>query len=443
MKIAVIGTGYVGLVTGVCFSELGFTVTCVDKNKQVVEGLLHGALPIYEPGLKALLDKNLAAGRAHFTENIAEAVHIATIIFIAVGTPMDERTGRADLSYVNAAVDEVLAEVPVGTHKTLIVKSTVPVETCAHLQSKIDALGHTIDVVSNPEFLREGSAIDDFLKPDRIVCGVSNAQAAKTMQDLYAPLVAGGAPIVMTDPKTSELTKYAANSFLATKITFINEMSDLCEKLGANVQDISRGIGLDHRIGGQFLNVGPGYGGSCFPKDTRAVAAIGRDYEAPLTIVESVIEANALRKRWLGEKILKNLRESKGKIAILGVTFKAETDDMRDSPSLDVIPYLQEKGFDVVAYDPEGQLKATPLLPGVVWAEDAYAAMHGALAAVILTEWNTFKSLDMGCVKKSLKYPMLIDFRNLYPLARLEGEGIEYISLGRPVVLSSATKEIA
>ena len=434
MNIVMVGTGYVGLVSGTCFAEFGYQVTCVDKDINKINTLQQGEVPIYEPGLKTLIHKNTKSNRLHFTTDLATAVAQADIVFIAVGTPQNGSDGAADLQYVMKAADEIGTAM---TGYTVIVnKSTVPVDTAAQLTNRLQKHHpeKEFDVVSNPEFLREGSAIEDFMTPDRVVVGALTQRAKKAMQTLYQPLVAQNIPLLITTPETSELIKYASNSFLATKIAFINELATLCEKTKANVQDVARGIGLDHRIGTAFLNAGPGYGGSCFPKDTRALATTARQLKAPLSIVEQVIASNDQRKVHLAERIVtivKHANPAAKTIAILGVTFKPETDDMRESPSLVIIPLLQEAGFIVRAYDPEGMPNAKMHLHNVSWCKDAYEAAHQADALVILTEWNEFKSLNFVTLKEKLSSPFMIDYRNLYQPTFMQQQGFTYHSLGR------------
>ena len=434
MKIAVIGTGYVGLVSGTCFAEFGMHVTCVDKDHEKIAFLHQGKSPIYEPGLEALMEKGVKANRLKFTTDLPSAVKDADVVFIAVGTPMQEGDGHADLSYVFAAAREII--LAAEGYTVIVTKSTVPVDTAKKLEALIQELrpDGDIDVVSNPEFLREGSAIEDFMRPDRIVVGTRSQRAAGVMQQLYRPLYLLETPIVVTTPESSELIKYASNSFLAAKIAFINEVSDLCEKCGADVSDVAKGIGLDGRIGRKFLHVGPGYGGSCFPKDTLAMAKTAQDYGAPLSIIEAVIEANDHRKKQMAQRIIQVCGgDVKGKkIAILGVTFKPNTDDMRDSPSLTIIPLLQAQGAKIAAYDPAGMDVAAHFLTGVAWGRDAYDIMSEADAVVIITEWNEFRSLNLNHMKSLVKTPLIIDLRNIYPISEMEKSGFIYHSLGRP-----------
>ncbi|MFN4311096.1 MAG: UDP-glucose dehydrogenase family protein [Ferrovibrio sp.] len=434
MRVAMIGTGYVGLVSGTCFSEFGHTVVCVDKNPDRIGSLLRGEIPIFEPGLEDLVARNVKAGRLSFTQDVKAAVKAADAVFIAVGTPSRRGDGEADLSYVYAAAKEI-AEAIEG-YTLVVTKSTVPVGTGRQVERIIretrpDA---EFEVASNPEFLREGAAIEDFMRPDRVVCGAESERARELLRQLYRPLYLNETPILFTALETAELIKYAANAFLATKITFINEIADLCEKVNVNVQDVARGIGLDGRIGGKFLHAGPGYGGSCFPKDTQALVATGRKFDAPLRIVETVVEINDRRKRRMADKVIEACGGSvQGKtVAVLGLTFKPETDDMRDSPSLEILPALQAKGATIRAFDPEGMNEAKKLLQNVVWCSDSYDAASGADALVIITEWNQFRALDLGRMKTLLKQPVLVDLRNIYKPAEMRQAGFSYYSVGRP-----------
>ena len=435
MRIAMIGTGYVGLVSGTCFSEFGTDVVCVDKDESKIEGLKNGVIPIFEPGLDTLVKNNAEAGRLTFSTDLAAAAKDADAIFIAVGTPPGENDGQADLSYVYQAAKEI-AEVIDG-YKVIITKSTVPVGTGRAVERIIretrpDA---DFDVVSNPEFLREGAAINDFMRPDRVVIGAETKRAQDVMAELYRPLYLIETPILFTKLETSELIKYAGNAFLATKISFINQMADLCEKVGADVHQVAKGIGLDGRIGRKFLHAGPGYGGSCFPKDTQALAYTAREYGAPVSLVEDVISYNSARKRQMAEKIIAQCGGSVSgkKIAVLGLTFKPNTDDMRDSPSLDIIPYLQENGAQVSAYDPEGMVEAAELLSDVDYGENAYEIMKDADALVIVTEWNEFRRLDLERVKGLLTSPIMIDLRNIYNPDEMKEAGFDYLCVGRPL----------
>ncbi|WP_299379209.1 UDP-glucose/GDP-mannose dehydrogenase family protein [uncultured Kiloniella sp.] len=435
MRIAMIGTGYVGLVSGTCFSEFGTDVVCVDKDESKIEGLKNGVIPIFEPGLDTLVKNNAEAGRLTFSTDLAAAAKDADAIFIAVGTPPGENDGQADLSYVYQAAKEI-AEVIDG-YKVIITKSTVPVGTGRAVERIIretrpDA---DFDVVSNPEFLREGAAINDFMRPDRVVIGAETKRAQDVMAELYRPLYLIETPILFTKLETSELIKYAGNAFLATKISFINQMADLCEKVGADVHQVAKGIGLDGRIGRKFLHAGPGYGGSCFPKDTQALAYTAREFGAPVSLVEDVISYNSVRKRQMAEKIIAQCGGSVSgkKIAVLGLTFKPNTDDMRDSPSLDIIPHLQENGAKVSAYDPEGMVEAAELLSDVDYGENAYEIMKDADALVIVTEWNEFRRLDLERVKGLLTSPIMIDLRNIYNPDEMKEAGFDYLCVGRPL----------
>jgi len=433
MKIAVIGTGYVGLVSGTCFSEFGHTVTCVDKNPEKIDALNQNIMPIYEPGLDSMVAKNRAAGRLYFTTDLGAAMKGAEAVFIAVGTPSRRGDGQADLQYVFAAVEE--AAEYITDYTVVVTKTTVPVGTGAKirevLSAKLDA--GLFDVASNPEFLREGAAIEDFMRPNRVVCGADTERAQAVLKELYRPLFLNETPVLFTSRETAEVIKYAANAFLATKISFINEMADLCEKVGADVQEVAKGIGLDTRIGAKFLHAGPGYGGSCFPKDTRALVSTADEHKVPMRIVRSVVEVNEERKRAMADKIIRACGGSVDgkKIAILGLTFKPNTDDMRESPSLDIIPALQAAGASVAAHDPKGMEEARELLENMEFCEDPYDAMTGADALVILTEWNQYRALDLGRVKDLLKAPLLIDLRNIYGRANLADEGFKYVGVGR------------
>jgi UDPglucose 6-dehydrogenase len=434
MRVAMIGTGYVGLVSGACFADFGHVVTCVDKDASKIDRLKNGEIPIYEPGLEALVAQNVEAGRLTFTTEAKDAIAEADAVFIAVGTPSRRGDGHADLSYVYAAAEEI-AELMDG-FTVVVTKSTVPVGTGDEVEAIIARTNPDADfaVVSNPEFLREGAAIKDFKIPDRVVVGTDSERARETMRELYRPLFLNETPILFTSRRTSELIKYAANAFLAVKITFINEMADLCEAVGANVQEVSRGIGLDGRIGRKFLNAGPGYGGSCFPKDTLALTKTANDYGCPVRIVDTVVEVNAARKRAMADKVIKAMGgDVKGKtIGVLGLAFKQNTDDMRDAPSLDIIPALVEAGAQVRAYDPESMHEAQRLLSGIEYAENAYEAIDGADAMVIITEWDQFRALDLDRVKDTLKSDVVVDLRNIYSPEDMEKRGFTYISVGRP-----------
>ncbi|MBX3497339.1 MAG: UDP-glucose/GDP-mannose dehydrogenase family protein [Parvibaculum sp.] len=434
MKVAMIGTGYVGLVSGACFAEFGHEVVCVDKDAGKIDRLRKSEIPIFEPGLETLVASNAESGRLRFTTDLAPAVKGADAVFIAVGTPSRRGDGHADLTYVFTAAEEIADTL--DRYTVIVTKSTVPVGTGDRIEALIRARRKDLDfdVASNPEFLREGAAIDDFMRPDRVVVGASAERAREVMRRIYRPLFLNETPVVFTDRRTSELTKYAANAFLATKITFINEMADLCEAAGANVQDVARGIGLDGRIGKKFLHAGPGYGGSCFPKDTKALLQTAHEFETPVSIVEAVVGANDRRKKRMAEKIVAAFggEVSGKKIAVLGVTFKPNTDDMRDAPSLDILPALQQAGASIVAFDPEGMKEAKKLLPGVEWATDAYETMAGADGVVILTEWNEFRALDLDRMKSLLKAALMIDLRNIYTPGEMAQAGFAYHSVGRP-----------
>lgn len=434
MRIVMIGTGYVGLVSGACFADFGHDVVCVDKDQSKIDALLNGEIPIFEPGLDELVAKNVAAGRLSFTLDLSEALPGADAVFIAVGTPSRRGDGHADLSYVYAAAQEMAPLLPAGV--VVVDKSTVPVGTGDEVERIIRETAPDLDfsVASNPEFLREGAAIDDFKRPDRVVIGVNDEHAEKVLAEIYRPLTRNESPLICMSRRGAELTKYAANAFLATKIGFINEIADLCEKVGADVRDVARGIGLDSRIGNRFLMPGPGYGGSCFPKDTLALLKTGQDFEAPLRIVESVVTSNDQRKRSMGRKVIQALGggEQHGKtVAVLGLTFKANTDDMRDSPAISIVQALQDAGIAVKAYDPEGMEQAAKVLKDVNYCGDAYEALDGADAAVIVTEWDAFRALDLARMKSLLKAPVLVDLRNLYSRHDVEDHGFTYVAVGR------------
>jgi len=434
MRIAMIGTGYVGLVSGACFSEFGVDVVCVDKDQGKIDRLGEGIMPIFEPGLDDLVASNVKAGRLSFTTDLKQAVSGVDVVFICVGTPTEPGGGHADLSYVYAAAREI-AEAMDG-YAVIVNKSTVPVGTGDEVSKVICEANPKadFDVVSNPEFLREGSAIHDFMRPDRVVIGTEVERAQEVMRNLYRPLYLIETPILFNQRQTAELIKYAANTFLATKITFINEISDLCEKVGADVQDVAKGIGLDGRIGSKFLHSGPGYGGSCFPKDTLALVHTAQDVGSPLRIVEAVVDINDKRKKHMADRVIAACDGSlEGKtVAVLGVTFKPNTDDMRDSPSLDIIPAMQKAGATIRAFDPEGMTEAGEMLDGVDWCEESYATMEGADVLVIITEWNAFRGLDFERVKSLLNKPILVDLRNIYNPDEMAAAGIDYHCLGRP-----------
>lgn len=436
MRVVMIGTGYVGLVSGAAFADFGHEVTCVDKDPQKIERLNAGDMPIFEPGLDALVERNVAAGRLQFTTTL-EAVADADVIFLAVGTPTRRGDGHADLTYVYAAAREIAPHLHAGA--VVVNKSTVPVGTGDEVEAIIrEHAKHPFHVASNPEFLREGAAIDDFKRPDRVVVGVEHPDAGEVLKDLYRPLFLNETPMVVVDRRTAELIKYAANAFLATKITFINEMSDLCEKVGANVQQVAKGIGLDKRIGPKFLNVGPGYGGSCFPKDTLALSRTANDYGTPVSIVDAVIAANAARKTNMAKRIIEAAGDSvAGKtIAVLGLTFKQNTDDMRDAPSLDIIPALQKAGATIRAFDPEGRHEAEKHFEAVHYADDPYAAADGANLAVIITEWDQLRALDLKRLRTLLTDDLLVDLRNIYRPDDVLEAGLSYVCLGRKGVMT-------
>ncbi len=437
MRIAMIGTGYVGLVSGACFSEFGIDVVCVDLDADKIAGLESGQVPIFEPGLETLVANNVEKSRLSFTTHLNEAVASSDAVFIAVGTPSRRGDGHADLSYVHAAAAQI-AEALDG-YTVIVTKSTVPVGTGNEVErivreTRPDA---DFDVVSNPEFLREGSAIEDFMRPDRVVIGTDNERAQELMRTLYRPLSLIETPILFTNRETAELIKYATNAFLATKISFINEVANLCERVGADVYDVSRGMGLDGRIGRKFLHPGPGYGGSCFPKDTLALVKTAQDYETPIRIVEAVVEINDQRKREMASRVLTACDGSvAGKsIAVLGLTFKPNTDDMRESPSLDIVPALQAAGAVVRAFDPEGMEEAKKVMQDVVWCGDVYEAINGSDAAVIVTEWNEFRSLDFERMKKTMKSLVLVDLRNIYDPDHVRAAGFAYSCVGRPAAM--------
>jgi UDPglucose 6-dehydrogenase len=433
MRVAMIGTGYVGLVSGACFADFGHEVTCVDKDRGKIAALERGEMPIFEPGLNELVAANARGGRLKFTTELAPAVAAADAVFIAVGTPSRRGDGHADLSFVHEAAREIARALDGFT--VVITKSTVPVGTGDEVERIIretrpDA---EVAVVSNPEFLREGAAIRDFKHPDRIVVGTVEPRAREVMGEIYRPLYLNRAPIMFTDRRTAELIKYAANAFLATKITFINEIADLAEKVGADVQEVARGIGLDNRIGAKFLHAGPGFGGSCFPKDTVALMKTGQDNDAPLRVVEAVVAVNDARKRAMARKVAHALGgELRGKtVAVLGLTFKPNTDDMRESPSIPLITALQDMGAKVRAYDPEGMEQAKTMVGNVAFCQDAYSCADGASALVIVTEWEQFRALDFGRLKKVMERPILVDLRNIYRPEDVAHAGFAYESVGR------------
>ena len=433
MRIAMIGTGYVGLVSGACFAEIGHDVICVDKHQGKIDSLKQGIMPIYEPGLAEIVARNVEAGRIAFTTDLAEGVAGADAVFIAVGTPSRKSDGHADLSYVFAATREIAAA---ATGQLVVVtKSTVPVGTGDEVERLLRDTRPDVRfmVTSNPEFLREGAAIGDFMKPDRVVIGTEEEDARTVMAGIYEPIETAGSPIVYTARRTSELIKYAANAFLSIKITFINEMADLCEAVGGDVRDVSRGIGLDSRIGSRFLNAGPGYGGSCFPKDTLALLKTAEDFQSPIRVVDVVVQVNETRKRAMGRKVLKALgRDPRGKtVAVLGLTFKPNTDDMREAPSLSIIQALQDSGVKIRAHDPEGAEQARELLPNVELVDTPYDAVEGADALAIVTEWDVYKDLDLKRVAASMANPLMFDMRNIYSGPEAEAAGFTYVAIGR------------
>ncbi len=433
MRIAMVGAGYVGLVTGSCFSEFGTDVVCVDKDADRIRALRQGDMPIFEPGLDDLVARNVDAGRLSFTTDLEEAVGEADVVFIAVGTPSRRGDGHADLSFVFEAAREVAAAV--RGYTVLVTKSTVPVGTGARVAEIAGQLrpDTEIDVVSNPEFLREGAAIEDFMRPDRVVIGAETDRARAAMQELYRPLFLRETPILFTDRETAELTKYAANAFLAVKITFINEIADLCERVGADVQDVARGMGLDRRIGDKFLHPGPGYGGSCFPKDTLALTRTASDAGTPVRLVETAAAVNEDRKRAMTGRVMEALGgDAAGKtVAVLGLAFKPNTDDMREAPSLELVPALQAAGAAVRAYDPQAMATAGPLLPGVTWCADVYEAAAGADCAVLLTEWNEFRGVNLDRLRAAMAAPAIVDLRNVYKPAEMAAAGFAYRGIGK------------
>jgi UDPglucose 6-dehydrogenase len=433
MRVAMIGAGYVGLVSGACFADFGHDVCCVDKDPAKIEALNRGDIPIFEPGLADLVAKNVREDRLTFTTDLAQAVNTAEAVFIAVGTPSRRGDGHADLSYVYQAARDIAAAM--DGYTVVVTKSTVPVGTGDEVERIIRETRPeaAFAVVSNPEFLREGAAIADFKRPDRIVIGTEDERAKGVMTELYRPLYLNQSPLLAMSRRTAELTKYAANAFLATKITFINEIADLCEQVGADVQDVARGIGLDNRIGAKFLHAGPGYGGSCFPKDTLALIKTAQDHEAPMRIVETVAAVNSQRKRAMGRKVIAACGGSvRAKtVAVLGLTFKPNTDDMRDAPSIDVITALQDAGARVKAYDPEGMAAARSVLTDVQYAKDPYDCARGADALVLVTEWDTFRALDLTRLKATLAAPVVVDLRNVYRPEEMRRHGFSYVSVGR------------
>lgn len=436
MRISMIGTGYVGLVSGACFSEFGHDVICVDNNASKIEALNKGEIPIFEPGLDTLVAKNVKAGRLSFTTDLKEAVGKSDAVFIGVGTPSRRGGGQADLTFVYNAAKEIAEAI--NGYTIIVNKSTVPVGTGRAVEEIVGEVcaREDFDIVSNPEFLREGAAIEDFMRPDRVVVGTTSDKARKVMEAIYRPLSLIQTPILFTSLESSELIKYAGNAFLAAKITYINEIADLCEKVGADVHSVARGIGLDGRIGGKFLHPGPGFGGSCFPKDTRALYHTSEEHGAPLKMIKAVVEVNEKRKLDMAERVITACGGSVDgkKIAVLGLTFKPNTDDMRESPSLDILPALSNAGAKLHAYDPEGMKEAAELLQDVTFCEDAYTPLEDADAVVIITEWNEFRALDLERIKSSMKKPVMVDLRNIYEPDEMTAQGFEYSCVGRPLV---------
>ena len=448
MKIGMVGTGYVGLVSGTCFAEFGIDVVCLDKDESKINRLKKGEIPIYEPGLEDLVAKQVKAGRLSFTTDINEAVQNSKAVFIAVGTPPREEDGQADMTYVYQAAREIARAM--DGYTLVVTKSTVPVGTAREVERiiKEENPDADFDVCSNPEFLREGAAINDFIRPDRVVIGTESEEAVEIMRDLYRPLYINETPMVVTSPETAETIKYAANAFLATKITFINEVANLCEKTGANVQEVARGIGLDGRIGAKFLHAGPGYGGSCFPKDTLALTQIGNKYDTPQTIVETVVNVNTERQKSMAQRVIDACGgDLNGKrIAVLGLSFKPNTDDMREAPSLQIIPILQKNGAKIAAYDPAAMEEAKKELNNIEWCENSYEAATDADALVIITEWNEFRALSLTRLGEVMKTKRMIDMRNIYNLEDMRERGFHYISVGRPQIVpgeAPALKEVS
>lgn len=436
MRISVIGTGYVGLVSGTCFADLGHDVTCIDVDEKKIKSLEDGKMPIYEPGLDELVKKNVEAKRLSFSTGYA-SVSESDAIFIAVGTPSSRRgDGYADLTYVFEAAKDIARNL--GKYSVIVDKSTVPVGTAGQVARiiKETAPEADFDVASNPEFLREGAAIDDFLNPDRVVFGVSSDRAKEVMKKIYQPLADKGSAIVVTDIASAELTKYASNAFLATKISFINEIANLCEQVGANVDDVAKGMGLDSRIGPKFLQAGPGYGGSCFPKDTKACMRTGQEYGAPLRIVETVVEVNSAQKARMIRKVRKALggSESEKTIAVLGLAFKPETDDMRDAPAITILSALAEKGARIKAHDPEAMEESKKIMPDLEYVDDPYKACEGADAVILMTEWKQYKEMDIAKIKSLLKSPVFVDLRNMHSIDEMAKAGFKYYSVGRKSV---------
>jgi UDPglucose 6-dehydrogenase len=442
MRIGVVGTGYVGLVSGTCFAEFGTEVICVDKDAGKIERLKQGIIPIYEPGLEDLVEKQVKAGRLSFTTSLKEAVKDADAVFIAVGTPSRKVDGHADLTYVYEAAREIIDAV--DGYTVLVTKSTVPVGTAREIEKIVREMGREkdIDVCSNPEFLREGAAINDFMRPDRVVIGSSSDRASDVMRQLYRPLYLNETPIVVTEPETAEIIKYAANAFLAMKISFINEIANLCEATGGDVQHVAKAIGMDGRIGSKFLHAGPGYGGSCFPKDTLALTQTGQKFGVPQRIIETVVQVNTDRQKQMAEKVIAACGGSVAgkKIGVLGIAFKPNTDDVRDAPSLVIVPALQEAGATIAAHDPIAREHAEKILTNIDWQDDPYDVAEGADALVIITEWNEYRALDLERIAASMKAKRLIDLRNIYKVPEAENAGFDYVSIGRASVSQASAK---
>lgn len=444
MKIGVVGTGYVGLVSGTCFAEFGIDVVCIDKDAGKIERLKQGIIPIYEPGLEDLVEKQVKAGRLSFTTDLKDAVKDADAVFIAVGTPSRKEDGHADLTYVYEAAREIVRNVEGYT--VLVTKSTVPVGTAREIERIVreERPNAEIDVCSNPEFLREGAAINDFMRPDRVVIGSSSERASDVMRQLYRPLYINETPIVITEPETAEIIKYAANAFLAMKISFINEIANLCEVAGGNVQHVAKAIGMDGRIGSKFLHAGPGYGGSCFPKDTLALTQTGQKFGVPQRIIEAVVQVNADRQKQMAEKVIAACGGSVAgkKIGVLGIAFKPNTDDVRDAPSLVIVPELQKAGAKISAHDPIAREQAEKVLTNVDWQEDPYEVAKDADALVIITEWNEYRGLDLQRLADIMKTKCLVDLRNIYKAPEAEAQGFDYVSIGRPAIKANAAKKL-